>query len=455
MPLIFLCGFVAIALWSLVEHRFARYGVAGPAALTLAGAALVFIDVTGFSDALAADGSEHVVELILAVLLFVDACEVRGGVFGGEGRTIARLVLIALPLSLIAVVLGGVWLLPQLNVVILLVVACVVMPTDFSPAATLLRSPRIPPRLRQILNIESGYNDGLVSPIFGMALAAAVALPALLAAADADTISAETEAQLEENATKFLAAFFGAVPATLVAIIVGVVCGGAFGFLVRIAVRRGWAAPEGIRYVMLIVPLLAYGVATISSLAANGFVAAFVAGILYRLMRTRGEAEHTIPHSEVLLVEEAGTLAANVVWFVLGAMTVVVVMEGFDPRLLLLAALALTVFRVVPVLLSMLGSPVPWGDRALIGLIGPRGTATIVFGLLAFNKLPGTEAFDVLAVMVFTVVGSILIHGVITPQLLARGPLSRAAPPAASPVLPSAAASSRRSSRPARSQRRR
>lgn len=38
MPLIFLCGLVAIALWSLVEHRFERYGVAGPAALTLAGA---------------------------------------------------------------------------------------------------------------------------------------------------------------------------------------------------------------------------------------------------------------------------------------------------------------------------------------------------------------------------------------------------------------------------------
>ena len=79
MPLIFPCGFVAIALWSLVEHRFERYGVAGPAALTLAGAVLVFIDVDGFAEAAAGDAAEHVVELILAVLLFVDACEVRGG----------------------------------------------------------------------------------------------------------------------------------------------------------------------------------------------------------------------------------------------------------------------------------------------------------------------------------------------------------------------------------------
>lgn len=102
-------------------------------------------------------------------------------------------------------------------------------------------------------------------------------------------------------------------------------------------------------------------------------------------------------------------------------MTVVVVLDGFDVRLLVVAALALTLFRVVPVYVSMLGSSVPWRERTMIGFIGPRGTATIVFGLLAFNRLPEPEAYDVLAVMVFTVVGSIVLHGLIAPQLAARG----------------------------------
>ncbi|WP_396653617.1 cation:proton antiporter, partial [Microbacterium lacticum] len=62
----------------------------------------------------------------------------------------------------------------------------------------------------------------------------------------------------------------------------------------------------------------------------------------------------------------------------LGALTVVVVLDGFDPRLLLVALLALTVFRVVPVYVSMLGSSVSWRDRTALGFIGPRGTATIV-----------------------------------------------------------------------------
>jgi hypothetical protein len=47
--------------------------------------------------------------------------------------------------------------------------------------------------------------------------------------------------------------------------------------------------------------------------------------------------------------------------------------------------LALTLFRAVPVYASMLGSPVTWRERTYIGLIGPRGTASIVFGLLAYN----------------------------------------------------------------------
>ncbi len=433
MPLIFLLGFVVIGLWSVIAHRFERTGVAGPAVLALAGAALVLIDVTGFAQAVGSDSAEHVVELILAVLLFVDACEVSGGVFGGEGRTIGRLVLIALPLSLLAVVVAGVFLLPQLNIFVLIVIACVIMPTDFAPAATLLRSPRIPARVRQILNVESGYNDGLISPIFGMALAAAIAWPTIIAAVKADNLSAENEAQLEQRLGEFFEAFFGAVPATVFAIVVGAVIGGVFGFCVRWASRRGWADAPGIRYVMLLVPLITFGVATLSAVGANGFVAAFVAGIVYRLLRTRRTEERTIPHQEVLLVEEAGALAANIVWFVLGAMTTVVVLDGFDWRLLVVVALALTVFRVVPVYLSLLGSSLSWGSRTLVGFIGPRGTATIVFGLLAFNKLPDAAAYDVLAVMVFTVVGSILLHGVVVPQVVNRR-MPVLAPPAPAPA---------------------
>lgn len=433
MPVIILIGLAAVALWSLVAHRFERVGIAGPAGLAALGAVVVLADLPGFTAAIDSDVAEHVVELILAVLLFVDACEVRGGLFGGEGRSLARLVLIALPLSLALVVVTGVWLLPQTGIFVLIVIACIVMPTDFAPATALLRSERMPARIRRILNVESGYNDGLVSPVFGMSLAIAVALPTLIRIADTGSEAAGDDSQLEKNITDFVEAFLGAVPATVIAIVVGLLVGGVFGLLVRWAARHGWADSTGIRFVTLLAPLLAFGVATLHGLGANGFVAAFVAGVIYRVSRTRKTELAAVPHEELLLVEEASTVAANFVWFILGGMTTAVLVDGIDWRLLIVAALALTVFRAVPVYLAMLGSPIGWRDRTLLGLMGPRGTASIVFGLLAFNRLPESESGDVLGVTVLTVVGSILLHGVVAPWALRRGAFGTNSATAAAP----------------------
>ncbi len=430
MSVILLVGFAALIVWSLFAHRFERNGVTGPAALALIGAAVVFVDMDAFVSAIDSEVATHVVEIILAVVLFVDACEVKGGVFGGQGRTIARLLLIALPLSLLLIVLLGTWMLPAMNLFVLVVVACVVMPTDFSTAAGLLRSPRIPARLRQILNVESGYNDGVIAPIFGMALAIAVALPALVHAVESGgELSGEEAAVVEQRLEEFFVAFLNAAPATAMAILIGVVLGAAFGLLTRWCAEHGWADASGIRYAMLLIPLLTYGVAILPAFSANGFVAAFVAGVMFRLTRTRKDEAREIPHEELLLVEEAGVLASNFVWFVLGAMTSYVFVTGFDWHLLLIAAIALTIARAVPVYLAMLGSPISWSGRTLIGFVGPRGTATIVFGLLAFNALPDDVSADVLSLTVLTVVLSILLHGIVTPLVLRRVTITEGSAP--------------------------
>lgn len=451
MSFILLVGFLAVALWSLVGRRLEALGFAGPAVLALIGAAAVFVDPEAFTETLNSPVAEHTVEVVLALLLFVDACEVRGGIFGGHGRTVMRLVLIALPLSLLLVVAVGVPLLPRVEFFVLVVIACIVMPTDFAPAASLLRSPKIPARLRQILNVESGYNDGLVSPVFSMSLAIALVMPSLVAVADSgQELDEHHLAALEPQLEEFGNAFVLAVPATLVAILIGTAIGSLFGVAVRVAVRRGLASTVGVRGVMLIVPLLTYLLATLPGIDANGFVAAFVAGVAYRTTRTRhhdgprtdgssrrrtraerrearsmGEAgvldrDQTIPHDELVLVEEAGTLAANFVWFVLGALLPIVVMNGFDWPIIVVAVLALTLLRMGPVWLSLLGTRLTGRERTLIGFVGPRGTASIVFGLLAYNRLPEGQARNVLAVMVFTVVGSILLHSVLTPLMLKR-----------------------------------
>src|SRR5690606_2564014 len=178
-----------------------------------------------------------------------------------------------------------------------------------------------------------------------------------------------TDEAVEKPVLEFLSAFVGAAPATLVAILIGIGLGCAVGFAVRTARRREFASAVGARYVMLLLPLIAYGVAALPVFSANGFVAAFVAGIGYRLTRVRGE-ESGIEHTELLLVDEVGALAAGFVWFMLGGAVVLVLASGFDWRIALLALLALTVIRMVPVCLALLGSSVGRAERILIGGLG-------------------------------------------------------------------------------------
>lgn len=417
MTSLVLISLAAILVWSLIAHRFERWGVAGPAALLVLGAATVAWDVEAFSTVIDSELAEKTVEIILAVLLFVDATEVSGGVFGKEGRVIARLILIALPLSLALAFISGMLLLPHAGLLVLAVITCVIMPTDFAPAAHLLRGGGLSARARQILNVESGYNDGVISPVFGMSLALAVFWSTISRTPESEL----TQRQVEEPLVEFLLAFVGAVPATVIAILIGMGLGGAIGIAVRVARRRDVANAVGARYVMLLLPLIAYGIANLPVFSANGFVAAFAAGVGYRLTRVRAEKQKSIDHSELLLVDEVGVLAANFVWFMLGGAVIVVFAAGVDWRMVLLAVLALTLIRILPVYLSLMGSDVARRDRVLIGALGPRGTATIVFGLLAYNALPDDQGTIVLSVMAVTVVGSILLHGVAAPLLLRRG----------------------------------
>ena len=91
MPLLVLLGLAAVLLWALVSHRFERWGVAGPALLLALGAATTVWDLPKYAAAIEAPATEKVVELILSLLLFADATEVRGGVFGSEAVSYTHL----------------------------------------------------------------------------------------------------------------------------------------------------------------------------------------------------------------------------------------------------------------------------------------------------------------------------------------------------------------------------
>ena len=111
-------------------------------------------------------------------------------------------------------------------------------------------------------------------------------------------------------------------------------------------------------------------------------------------------------------------LLSLVVWFIFGAVINQVVASGVAWRVVGYALLAVTVVRVVPVMVALRGSTISRRDALFIGWLGPRGLATIVFGLLAVIELTGADADLVADVMVTTVLVSIVLHG------LSYGPLA-------------------------------
>ncbi|WP_308016807.1 cation:proton antiporter [Pseudonocardia sp. ICBG162] len=175
---------------------------------------------------------------------------------------------------------------------------------------------------------------------------------------------------------------------------------------------------------VLLAPLVSYTAAV--ALSGNGFVAAFVCGIAFRYvhrillarrLRSGVEAEHTAGSAsaalsrDFTLLEDATSLLTASMWFVVG-IAGVYFLSAVTMPILVFCLLALTVLRGVPVLLALIGTDLSGRERLLAGLLGPRGTTTIVFGLLAFNGLPDGEPADTIIVStVLCVVGSVLLHG--------------------------------------------
>ncbi|MFJ6262802.1 cation:proton antiporter domain-containing protein [Rhodococcus erythropolis] len=388
---------------TVMSGLIARMRLAGPLAMVIAGIGVSALMDEDLTNLLYEQSTERAVELILALLLFVDATEVKKGLLGGEPAISARLLLIALPFSLLSAVTFGTFLLPATSVAVLVVIACVVVPTDLAPAAQLLHDRRIPARVRRILNVESGYNDGIVAPIFVVALAL-----------------------IGDNHTDdgVWNAIADGVESTLIAGVVGIAVGFGGARLTRWAQDRALTTSQGMRIGVVLLPVLAYSGATTSS--ANGFIAAFVCGVAFHAARN----SKTIDASELELAEDLAALSSMAMWFLFGATVsylVAIGLPGWQEFVFVLAAL--TIIRGAPVALSLIGSDLSRPDRRAIALLGPRGTASIIFGLLAWRGITAInensdleldEASLVLYVMVATVLGSVILHGFTTERIGAR-----------------------------------
>jgi NhaP-type Na+/H+ or K+/H+ antiporter len=393
-----LLAFAALTFgWSLVSARVERFDMSGPIVFVLAG--LVLCNGPGSVLELSAstDAVHELAELTLVLLLFADASRIDPRQLRRDAGVPIRLLAIGLPLTFAAGFGLAAALFSELPWELAALLGATLAPTDASLSASIVADTSVPATVRRALNVESGLNDGVITPVVTAFIAASAAL--LGVGGGEDHGSGPWASALIDLGG---------------GIAIGAALGSVGGRLLRAAAARGWIATGGRRVAVLMLPLMALALSR--EIEVNAFVAAFVAGLALRTALGL-EDEEAIELPDLL-----SRFLSLGVWFVFGAGLLVAGLEAADWRTVLYAALSLTVVRMVPVALSLVGSGTDRRTTAFIGWFGPRGLASVVFGLLIVEELPLSDpGVDLItSAIVVTVLASVLAHGISARPLVAR-----------------------------------
>lgn len=322
-------------------------------------------------------------EIALAVILFSDSSSIALRTLRSGWTLPARLLAIGLPLTIGAGILVGLLLFPEVPTAWLAIVACILAPTDAALGIAVVQSPLVPEWMRNTLNVESGLNDGIALPPI---------LVLMALAGSSGTVGAPPDHWIVDAAKELgLGALLG-----------GLI--GRFGGRgLDLAWRRGWMNETFIRLVGPGLAVFTFSSANLLSL--NGFVAAYFAGLLlgarqddFRAqLREFGEAD--------------GTQFSLFVFLIFGLMMLPIAAPLWDWRALAYALASLTVVRMLPTAISLIGTRLDAATVAFIGWSGPRGIASVLYLSLVIDRFGFEGQERVFAVVVLTVLLSIVLHG--------------------------------------------
>jgi NhaP-type Na+/H+ or K+/H+ antiporter len=333
--------------------------------------------------------AERFCELALVFLLFSDATRID---LAGLRRHLgwpSRLLLIGLPLTILAGLGAGLLVFPSMAVASAFVLSTMVCSTDAALGQRVVSDKSVPARVRQALDVESGLNDGLAVPFFLVAVD-------LSFARLATGVTAAVVRNMAEQIGWGLAAGIGA--------------GALAGLLVRAADDRGWLEGQWRQILPPLAALLAYVVAL--RLGGSGFIAAFTGGMAFGYFSKRHDPPVTSFN------EDVGGILAGATWVGFGALAVGMLLPHVTWQVVAYAALSLTLIRMVPVAIALLGTGAQLPTVAFMGWFGPRGLASIVFALIALDEgIPSRQLLLTTVMMIILL--SVFLHGLSSVPLVA------------------------------------
>jgi NhaP-type Na+/H+ or K+/H+ antiporter len=380
---------IAFLAYGLVSQRLLPTVLTGPLLFAAFGL-LVGSAGLGLIPMHVSNSAIHILaEITLILVLFSDAAKIDLKQLRSDHNLPVRMLVIGMPLTIIAIGLTALVMFSDFSIWEALLLGAILAPTDAALGQAVITNPLVPIRIRQTLNVESGLNDGIAFPFV------------LIFAALAGIQAGRDPADLLTDAIVQLA----------VAPPVGIFVGYIGGRLVHSCYQTRWMSDSAEGIIALALAFIAYELALV--LSGNGFVSAFFAGLAFG---------NTLGKKCVFLFEFAeseGQLLILTTFMVFGGVMLPFGLAHANIIYLVFAVLSLTVLRMAPVFVSLAGQGISPLTATYLGWFGPRGLASVIFGLLILERADVPHREEIFTAMIITVMLSIVLHG------LSAGPAAR------------------------------
>ena len=361
---------------------FAKYNISGPMVFTAVGVVLSSLvlgdSLVGFNT----EAVQIVAEIALIVVLFSDAAALDIQHLKVKWRLPARLLFVALPISILFTYFTAQLFFPEESALYLLLLALILAPTDAALGKVVVSDKRIPETVRNTINVESGLNDGIVFPVLLTVLAL-----------------------IASNGTESSQGWFAYI---VEQIFLGAIAGAFIGWLgaklSQFTIKKEWIEHQYLNLIPVALAIPSFYFA--EHFHGNGYIAAFFAGLFL------GNTSKTLKKSVEEFAESEGELLIMISFLVFGLVFVPFMIPYLTLDTWIFALLSLTVLRMLPIVISFGYFKLDFTTRLFIGWFGPRGIASILYILVAVHKLGSIEGHEqIFTVASLTILLSIILHG--------------------------------------------
>ena len=369
--------------YTLIAGRLERAPASGPIVFVASGFLMGPMVLGWFDGSVSRTEMRMLADLTLAVILFVDAANANLTVLKRQFQIPARMLFLGLPGVIVLGTLTAAVLFDNLSLLEAAILGTMLAATDAALGKAVITNQSVPTQIREGLNFESGLNDGLCVPILLVLVALAIA--------------GGSEAGGTQHAVHLVIKELG------IGLLVGLGLTAAAAWAMRWCRDQGWLTEIWKQVTVVALAIACFAVA--QSLHGSGYIAAFVGGLLFGFMAKKAT------HRLVLASEGLAETLALLTWFIFGAAVIGRYIDLFTWEMLVYAVLSLTVIRMLPIFVSLTGTGQSPESKLFLGWFGPRGLASLVFGIIVLEKGVAESKF-IATVVAVTVILSLVAHGV-------------------------------------------